>query len=120
MAAIHWSVAAVLWMAAVPAAFSKEALPAQAVEQGAGKWWGTLLVKNTGPDADAKPNKCVLGCGMLWTERGCNASKQAGHIIGDDRSVKPCSKATDDARRLDLDRSGVVLRAIRRDRHPPG
>ena len=38
MAAIHWSVAAVLWMAAVPAAFSKEALPAQAVEQGAGKW----------------------------------------------------------------------------------
>ena len=40
-------------MAALPQAFSKEALPAQAVPEGSGKWWGRLLVKNTGTRAVA-------------------------------------------------------------------
>ena len=85
---------------ALPEAFSKEALPAQAVPEGSGKWWGRLLMKNTGDKKESHPNRCVLGCGMLWTKSGCNATKQAGHIIGDDKSIKMCSKATEDDKRL--------------------
>ena len=61
---------------------------------------GRLLMKNTGDKKESHPNRCVLGCGMLWTKSGCNATKQAGHIIGDDKSVKMCSKATEDDKRL--------------------
>ena len=83
-------------MAVLPQAFSKEALPAQAVPQGAGKWWGRVLVKNTGEKKDTHPNRCALGCGMLWTASGCNASKHIGDVSG----VRACSKATDDDKRL--------------------
>ena len=48
-------------------------MSSEAVPQGAGKWWGRVLVKNTGEKKDTHPNRCALGCGMLWTASGCNA-----------------------------------------------
>lgn len=71
-----------------PTSFSKEAGDDNCVAMGKGKWWGKLLITNRGANRENTPFTCALGCGYTWTKSGCNATKQAGHIIGDDNAVK--------------------------------